>query len=142
MSEEIFNEYRSEFTDTVVFLLCGWTLTVTIAFILGFEGQRYKHHADKAWAMSFVFYFFVWLLASFPGHKAATETYLPGSRFIGFQGFRIFFSLALIMFAGLELQRHQAQAVYGMIFGILAATELWNIKRATGIFITNTTQTE
>lgn len=142
MSEEIFNEYRSEFTDNAVFLLCGWALTVTIAFILGCEGQRCKHHADKAWTMSFGFYFILWLLVSFPGHKAATETYLPGSRFIGFKGFQIFFSLALIMFAGFELQRHPAQAVYGMIFGMSAAMELWEIRRATGIFITNTTQTE
>lgn len=60
MSEEIFNEYRSEFTDTAVFsLVCGWALTVTLAFILGCEGQRYKHHADKAWAMSFGFYFII-----------------------------------------------------------------------------------
>lgn len=142
MSEEIFEEYRAEFKETLYFLLCGWALTVAIAFVLGLGGQEFKQHTNKAWAMSFFFLFILFGLASLPGHKAAIDKYFTEDRFHSFGGFRICFSLALIMFAGCEFQRHPAQIFYELFFSFLVVVELSMIEKATQVFITNTTQTE
>ncbi len=142
MSKEIFEEYSAEFKETLYFLLCGWALTVTIAFILGLGGHEFKQHANKAWAMSFFFIFILFGLATLPGHRAAMAKYFAANRFHSFRGFRIFFTLALIMFAGCEFQRHPAQIFYELMFSLLVVVELSMIEKATEVFITNTTQTE
>lgn len=112
-------EIQSE--NTANFLVSVWILTVSCGFSLGLEPHKFKRLIDFVWELSFICSFLIWISGSMA--YLFTMKYAPEICMPDFGRFQIFMMIFRLMLVGFVFERHYAQAVYMVIFGLMALME-------------------
>lgn len=106
---------------TARFFLVVWILAVSCGFSLGLEPNKFKRLIDTAWEISFLYSFFLWISGSMT--YLFTMKYTPEICMSEFGRFQVFIRVFNLMLVGFVFERHYAQAVYMVIFGLMALVE-------------------